>query len=485
MDRDVEKLSRPNRSPPDAGHAGCSPRDDPVTAVQSSSRVIADNRAPYETGTYKWFVAGALCLAHTISIADRFITILVTEPLRTTMGLTDTQLGLLQGTGFSLLYCGFAVPLGCVADATNRRRLIMIGLAFWSVATIAAAFSNSFGTLFLARVFVGMGEACLIPAAMSLLATYFAPSNLARGTAIFGLGANLGYGISLIGGGALLAVFTAAGGISIPVLGHFLPWQGVFLCAGLSSIPVLIILLFLREPPRTVDDESGSMNGKFAAMKRGMGYIWSNIGAYLPFLVVAAANSVTGYALTNWSTSLWVRVHGLTPAEAGKLVGIIAVLVGPLGTIAGGYALDRMRTAGVSAAPLLILAGGSSAVVAIAMGFVLTGSVSAATAFFAAFTFESFFMLPATYVGIQMLTPDRYRGVAASFNMMTYTLCGLGLGPTGVGLISDMLSGPSSLGTAVLIMEVAMAIVILPLALLSRGKFHARSLQINDERFSS
>lgn len=142
---------------------------------------IDPHRAEYETGAYKWYVAGVLCLAHMVAMVDRFVMVLVSEPVRATLHLTDTQLGLLQGTGFSLLYCAFAIPLGAIADATNRRNLIMFGLAVWSVATVMAATATSFESLFMARILVGMGEACLIPAGMSLLATYFAPDNLARG----------------------------------------------------------------------------------------------------------------------------------------------------------------------------------------------------------------------------------------------------------------------------------------------------------------
>ena len=207
---------------------------------------------------YKWYVAAVLCAAHTVAIIDRFVMVLVTEPLRAAMHLSDTQLGLLQGTGFAILYCGFAVPSGAVADATNRRNLIMVGLALWSLATLAAAFATSFEMLFATRILVGMGEACLVPAGMSLLAAYFAPANLARGTAIFGLGANFGYGFAFLGGGALLTALTASGGdraarrwrISRRGRASSSP-------PALTAAPVLILLLWLREPPRGTARRAG------------------------------------------------------------------------------------------------------------------------------------------------------------------------------------------------------------------------------------
>ena len=95
------------------------------------------------------------------------------------------------------------------------------------------------------------------------------------------------------------------------------------------------------------------------------------------------------------------------------------------------------------------------------------------------FIFNSTLVLPSLYVGMQMLTPDRFRGVAASFNMMTYTLCGLGIGPTAVGLLSDSLSGARGLGVAVVIVEAVMAAIIIPVALRSRRAFHARMAAVD------
>jgi MFS family permease len=441
-----------------------------IAPAEAGLRTVAD----YETGAYKWYVAAVLCLAHTVSIIDRFVMVLVTEPVRAAMQLSDTQLGLLQGTGFAILYCGFAIPLGCVADATNRRNLIMVGLTLWSLATAAAAFTTTFAALFLTRIFVGMGEACLIPAGMSLLAAYFAPANLARGTAIFGIGANFGYGFAFLGGGALLAMLQANGGLHLAGAGLLAPWQGIFLFAGASAIPVLILLLWLREPPRKHDIQGG-LAAQLAGMRSGLGYLWSNLGAYAPFLVVGSLTAVTGYAVTSWSASLFVRLQGLSTADAGKLIGLIGVIAGPIGTIAGGILLDRLRARGIIGAPLVVMACGAIYTLATVTAFYLSPSLVLATAAFSLFMFGSTFVLPALYVGMQMLTPDRYRGVAASFNMMIYTLCGLGLGPTAVGALSDRLPpGETTIGTALVIVETLMAAIIVPTAILARRRFQAR-----------
>jgi MFS family permease len=432
--------------------------------------------ADHETGAYKWYVAAVLCAAHTVSLVDRFVMALVTEPVRAAMQLSDTQLGLLQGTGFVILYCGFAIPLGAVADVTNRRNLILAGIAVWSLATAAAAFTNSFETLFLTRILVGMGEACLIPAGMSLLTAYFAPANLARGTAIFGLGANFGYGLAFLGGGAVLGLLQAKGGLALPGLGPLAPWQGIFLFAGATAIPVLLMLLWLREPPRRHRLDSG-VRARLAGVAEGLFWLWTNLRSYLPFLIVGALTAVTGYAVTSWSASLFARLQGLTTPEASRLIGLIGLAAGPLGTIVGGLLLDRLRGRGVIGAPLVIMGAGCLWTLATVAAFRWAPNLPFAVAMFSLFMSGSTFVLPSLYVGMQLLTPDRYRGIAASFNMMTYTLCGLGLGPTAVGMISDALpGGQERLGTAVVIVELAMAAIIVPVAILARQRFHARML---------
>ncbi len=435
-------------------------------AGDAALRTVAD----HETGAYKWYVAAVLCFAHTVAIIDRFVMVLVAEPLRAAMHLSDLQLGLLQGTGFALLYCGFAVPLGAVADATNRRNLIMVGISLWSLATIAAAFATSFATLFATRFLVGMGEACLVPAGMSLLAAYFAPANLARGTAIFGMGANFGLGFAFLGGGALLSALVARGGVTFPGGAHFVPWQGIFIAAGFAALPVLILLLWLREPPRM-----RPATARMAALREGFAFILANLRGYLPFLIVGAMTAVTGYSVTSFSSSLFVRMHGLTPAEAGTLIGLVGLLAGPLGTFSGGYVLDRLRARGVAGAPLVVMGVGSVFALILAAGTAFAPSLPIATALFCLFVFESTFVLPALYVGMQLLTPDRFRGIAASFNMMVYTLAGLGLGPPVVGAISDRLHlGGRSLGFGITIVELAMVLIIIPVVLGSRRGFQAK-----------
>ena len=108
---------------------------------------------------YSWYVTILLSFGYLVSLLDRFVIGLIFDPLKREFDLSDTQLGLLHGTGFVLLYIIAALPMGRLADTRNRRTMIAIGIALWSMATSLCAFASSFPTLLAARVLVGLGEA--------------------------------------------------------------------------------------------------------------------------------------------------------------------------------------------------------------------------------------------------------------------------------------------------------------------------------------
>jgi len=127
---------------------------------------------------YAWYVVTVLMLCYTLSFIDRQILSLLVGPIKTDLGISDTRVGLLQGFSFALFYAVMGLPLGRVADVSNRRNLISAGILLWSFFTSACAGAKSFVTLFLARMGVGVGEAALNPAAFSMLADYFPKERL-------------------------------------------------------------------------------------------------------------------------------------------------------------------------------------------------------------------------------------------------------------------------------------------------------------------
>lgn len=444
-----------------------------LAAATDPARTLA------ETPTARaWYLAIALCVAHAISTLDRYVIVLVNEPLKVALALSDAQLGLLQGTGFAILYCSVAVPLGSVADAVNRRNLIIAGISIWSLATIACAFATSFGQLFAARILVGFGEACLVPAGMSLLAASFPSAKLARGVSVFSLGIPIGQALAFLGGATILAFGAAQGILSVPLFGEVAPWRFLFVVAGLGAIPAILLMLAVREPPRAAA-AGETVAAAVAHMRDGLVYLAAGARRYAPFLIVGSAVACSGYAFVSWSASLLVRLHGASPAEAGALVGTAGLVAGPAGTIFGGILLERLQARGVAGAPLVHMAAAATAAVAAVIAFLFAPALGVAALALGLFLGISTLMVVPLYVGIQLLTDHHKRGIVASFNMMIYTLFGLGFGPAAVGFVSDRLPpGQASLGFAVLIVVSAMAAIAVPVALRYRHAFDLAAARI-------
>ena len=132
-----------------------------------------DTAAKYPNQGYAWYVVSILTLAYISSFIDRQILALLVEPIKADFQITDTQMSLLIGMSFALFYTLMGLPIGRMVDSRNRRNIISIGIAVWSIMTALGGMVRSFGQFFLARIGVGIGEATLSPAAYSIITDYF------------------------------------------------------------------------------------------------------------------------------------------------------------------------------------------------------------------------------------------------------------------------------------------------------------------------
>ena len=147
-----------------------------------------------------------LFIAYTLSFIDRQILTLLVDPIQKSIGLSDFEISLLHGFAFAIFFSIAGLPLGRLADHSNRRVIIGTGIATWSLMTALCGLTKSFSHLFVARMCVGIGEASLMPSAYSMLSDAFPPKKLNTAIAIFSMGGTLGTGLALIGGGALITL---------------------------------------------------------------------------------------------------------------------------------------------------------------------------------------------------------------------------------------------------------------------------------------
>src|SRR5689334_3877989 len=186
--------------------------------------------------SYKWLVVAMLWAVCFFNYADRQAIFSVFPLLKSEMGLSDVQLGIV-GSSFMWVYAAFGPIAGLVGDRLRRKTLIITGLVFWSLITLATALSTTYTHLVIFRALEGFGEAFYFPASMSMLSDYHEPATRSRAMAL--------HQSSVYAG-------TIAGGGGASLLGQHYGWRSSFYLFGASGILYgVLLLLSLREPART------------------------------------------------------------------------------------------------------------------------------------------------------------------------------------------------------------------------------------------
>jgi MFS family permease len=410
----------------------------------------------------------------TVSYTDRQILSLLVDPLRKELLLSDTDVGLLQGVAFAIIYAFAGLPLGRLADAVSRRWLVVGGILIWSVATLACGFAKSFDALFVARFFVGIGEASLAPAAISMIGDLFAPDRRGRAISIFLAGMIMGGGIAIAAGGSLYSLARDGGLAAIPVIGSLTPWRSVLVSLGILGIPCAALALTIAEPKRSAS--RGIEDPRLLEVAR---YFFTRIRIHGFLVGGLALMSVGDFSLLSWAPALLMRRYGFSPMETGSWLGAIAIASGLAGVLFGGWAIDRVATLRGRAAGLKApaLAAGL-ALVGTGIGFAQSGSeVLIAIAVWMAASSAAGAM---GIAAMQMIVPDRMRGTAVALTSFGNILLGLGIGATATAFLSDHLfDGNNAIG-------LALSAVVLPACVLAIMSFavaaHSASCDLELER---
>ena len=381
-----------------------------------------------------WWAVAVFSVCAVLSYTDRQILSLLVDPIRTDLHISDTQVSLLQGLAFALIYSIAGLPLGRLADLAPRRAVIVCGVLVWTVATVGCGLSHSFATLFVARIFVGVGEAALAPAAMSMITDLFAPHRRGAAIGVFVMGMVVGGGVALGIGGFLLQAAQAGLLRGLPLLGKLTPWRASLLLLGLPGIGLALLLLTVKEPTRR--HRGGIAMTRHYSLREVGTELRGRAGIVFPLLGAMALMSVGDFSLLNWVPSLLSRDYHLSFAAIGGILGGLAVGLGGLGTVLGGLISDRFASAGglrmrITAATLSAL---------LALPLLLLGGTSSAAEVFALFAWWNLFSSAAGTIGItaiQETVPNEMRGLAISMVSFGNILGGLSLGTMATAMMTD------------------------------------------------
>jgi MFS family permease len=401
-----------------------------------------------------------LFLAYMLSFLDRQIIALMVDPIKRDLGLDDLQFSLLHGLGFGVFFALAGLPIAIAADRVSRTRIIAAGVAGWSVATSLCGLAQSFATLFLCRVGVGVGEAALAPAAYSLIADSFDRRRLPLAMAVFSTGSTLGSGLALLAGGELLAALGRLARPSGSWAAAFEPWQLAFILAGLPGFALAALVLLLREPPRP--RATGVVwRGQ---IKAGFGHMRANLRLYGGLTACITFTTALSSGFIMWFPALLMRSHGLAVEEAGREFGIRFAVFATLGVLAGGWCVGWLQARiGQRAYCRFIAAAVAIAGTAYALAGAAHGTAGA-LAWVALAIFATQSLAGVAIAALQIVTPPGIRAQCSAVFLLSVNLLGYGLGAPLVAAAGKLVfAGAAPLGPALMLV----ALLLAPLALAS------------------
>jgi len=401
------------------------------------TRPVEKVQPPYPPARTAWLGVALLFLVYASSFVDRQIISLLVKPIRADLGISDTQIGLLQGFAFALFYALLGGPIGRLVDRGSRRLVLFCGIGAWSLFTCACGLANSFSALFAARLGVGVGEATVAPATYSLLADYFRPEKRGLPMAVFGAGVYVGMGLALLLGATLISALSAAGPVAMGWLGVMKPWQLAFVIAGAPGL-LLCLGVFLLWDPRSLSSGKGTAGQSSVPILTHWRANWRAIAGHHAAIALMA---VALYALLAWAPEYFRRIHGADVGTISMAIGLVVMVAGTAGVVTAGVASDRLRAAGVMHGRLTVAALAAFTACPAIILFALAPGQDAALAWLGVAVFCLSSLTTCGPAGVQELNPPELRGAGTALFQFVVTLVGLGVGPSLVPLVSDHVLG--------------------------------------------
>lgn len=365
-----------------------------------------------------------LTLTYFFSYMDRQILAILLELIKADLKLSDTQLGLLAGFAFALFYAGLGIPVARFADKANRRNIIAVSLALWSLMTALCGLAQNYVQLLLARIGVGVGEAGSSPPSHSIIADLYPVEKRASAMAIYSLGVVLGGGFGTMIGGWLAS--------------HY-GWRVAIIAVGIPGIILAVVVrLFVVEPKRGLSDAARvADDSAMPSIWSAFADMWRN-GAARHLVLAVTLTSLIGYATTSWGPSYLQRSLGFTVGQVALIVAPIAAIIGTISGVGGGRVADwAAKRWGIHAQSWMVGLLKCAALPFTLLFFMTDVPAVAIGAYVFNMLFANSYLGPA-FAMLQGLAPLRMRAMWAAITLLVINMIGLGLGPTMIGVLSDL-----------------------------------------------
>ena len=369
-------------------------------------------------------VLGMLCFVYVLNFLDRQLISILAKPIQDALQVTDSQLGRITGFYFALFYCFIAIPVGWLADRTNRMKVLSIACALWSGATAACGMANNYAQLVMARMAVGVGEAGGVPPSYAVISDYFPRERRGRAMSIFNLGPPLGSALGVAFGASLAAAFD---------------WRIPFYVIGaIGVVTAIVVYILVPEPKRGGHEATIAVPGENAAATGFVSTItrfFSNPVLLLASIASGAANFIT-YGLSNFATLFLMREKGMLLSEVAIWYALVVGVCMSAGIFVSGRLIDRYGTR-TKAAYAVIPAVSLLLALPFFLGFVWSSHWQLALVFLCVPMFLNSFFLSATVTFVQSEVHPDQRVISGALLLLVMNFIGLGLGPTYVGMASD------------------------------------------------
>jgi MFS family permease len=279
-----------------------------------------------------------------------------------------------------------------------------------------------------------VGEAALSPAAYSMIADLFPRNKLGRAVGVYQAGAFFGAGLSFLLGGLVIQAVARAGQIELPLIGEVRTWQVVFFVVGMPGVLVALLMATVPEPVR---------RGKLAGHGDGipLGTViryafqrWRVFGLHFLGFAMLAVPITT---ILTWAFTWFVRVLGYSPPQAGLTLGLILVVLSPLGVYAGGWLADVFQKRGYRDGTLRVGLIAAAGLLPLSLVATTVPSPRLAVILMCPLVFFASLSMAVAPAALQVVTPNQMRAQVSATWMLVLNLVTAGLGPTLVGLITD------------------------------------------------
>lgn len=390
-----------------------------MTDSNSSADAV---RNPYASTRAAYYALGILTIVYSINFIDRQLLSILQESIKADLLLSDAQLGLLTGFAFAVFYTFAGLPIASLADRSNRKNIVAISLTIWSGMTAISGLAQNYWQLLAARVGVGIGEAGGSPPSHSMISDIFPPEKRASAIGVYSTGISIGILFGFLFGGWL---------------NEFFGWRIAFFVVGIPGV-LLALVLYLTVPEpirglaenRASSDDNPSMVSVFKLLLSRRSFLFMALGA--------AMNAFAGYSTVNWIASFMIRTHDMPTGELGTWLALIIGVGGAIGVVGSGVIADKMGKKDKRWYMWVAVCA-----CAISVPFqIATFLVDSPYAALMCMTIPSILSnayLGATIASVHSMVGLKMRAVSSALLFFILNIIGLGMGPTTVGLVSDLL----------------------------------------------